>query len=68
MQYLAMGGHGGFVWPAYGFALVVLGGLVLVSLRDLRANEAAIAVMDAARPRRARGGAPEQGGSPNGDA
>ena len=28
-QWLAMGGYAGFVWPAYGIAAAVLGGLAL---------------------------------------
>ena len=34
--FLAMGGYAGFVWPAYGVALVVLGGLALLSWRRYR--------------------------------
>jgi heme exporter protein D len=34
--FLAMGGYAGFVWPAYGVALAVLGGLALVSWRGYR--------------------------------
>jgi heme exporter protein D len=34
--FLAMGGYAGFVWPAYGVALAVLGGLALVSWRRYR--------------------------------
>ena len=29
--FLAMGGYAGFVWPAYGVALAVLGGLAVHS-------------------------------------
>ncbi len=28
-SWFAMGGYGGFVWPAYGIAALVLGGLAL---------------------------------------
>ena len=28
-DWLAMGGYAGFVWPAYGIAVTVLGGLAL---------------------------------------
>jgi len=38
-NFLAMDGHGAFVWPAYGFAFLVLGGLLLWSLRELRSHE-----------------------------
>ena len=37
-RYLAMGGYAGFVWPAYGVALVVLGGLAWQSWRRYRAS------------------------------
>ena len=36
--YLAMGGYAAFVWPAYGVALAVLGGLVWHSWRRYRAS------------------------------
>jgi heme exporter protein D len=41
-EYLAMGGYAGFVWPAYGFALAVLGGLALQSWRRYRASVTAL--------------------------
>jgi heme exporter protein D len=34
--FLAMGGYAGFVWPAYGVALAVLGGLAIFSWRRYR--------------------------------
>jgi heme exporter protein D len=37
-RYLAMGGYAGFVWSAYGVALVVLGGLAWQSWRRYRAS------------------------------
>ena len=37
-RYLAMGGHAAFVWPAYGVALAVLGGLAWQSWRRYRAS------------------------------
>jgi heme exporter protein D len=33
-----MGGYAGFVWPAYGVALAVLGGMTLQSWRRYRAS------------------------------
>jgi heme exporter protein D len=33
-----MGGYAGFVWPAYGVALVVLGGIAAQSWRRYRAS------------------------------
>jgi heme exporter protein D len=37
-RYLAMGGYAAFVWPAYGVALAVLGGLTWQSWRRYRAS------------------------------
>ena len=37
-RYLAMGGYAAFVWPAYGVALIVLGGLAWQSWRRYRAS------------------------------
>ena len=34
--FLAMGGYAGFVWPAYGVALAILGGLAVLSWRRYR--------------------------------
>jgi heme exporter protein D len=33
-----MGGYAAFVWPAYGLALIVLGGAALVCWRQYRAS------------------------------
>ena len=37
--YLDMGGHGGFIWPAYAIVTVVMVGLMIVSRRSLKAAE-----------------------------
>jgi heme exporter protein D len=37
-HYLAMGGYAAFVWPAYGVALAVLGGLAWQSWWRYRAS------------------------------
>ena len=37
-RYLGMGGYAAFVWPAYGVALAVLGGLAWQSWRRYRAS------------------------------
>jgi len=34
--FLAMGGYARYVWPAYGFAVLVLGGLLVQSLSAYR--------------------------------
>ena len=41
--WLAMGGYAGFVWPAYGIAAVVLGGLSFHSWRRYRASAESLA-------------------------
>ncbi len=38
-EYLTMGGHGAFIWPAYLAAAAVMAGLLAASLRALRARE-----------------------------
>jgi heme exporter protein D len=40
--FLAMGGYAGFVWPAYGVALVVLTGLAVNSWRRYRQSTIAL--------------------------
>jgi heme exporter protein D len=42
-SWLAMGGYAGFVWPAYGVAAIVLGGLALGSWRRHRRSDDALA-------------------------
>ncbi|MBP7064176.1 heme exporter protein CcmD [Ferrovibrio sp.] len=42
-DFLAMGGHAGFIWPAFGCGLIVLGGLAMVSRRSLAAAERELA-------------------------
>ena len=41
-HYLAMGGYAAFVWPAYGVALAVLGGLAWYSWRRYRTSADAL--------------------------
>ncbi len=48
ITFFSMGGYAAFVWPAFGAALVVLVGLLITSLRTLRANQAALEALRAA--------------------
>ncbi len=48
-EFLSMGGHGIFIWSAYGVAAVVLGGLLAVSLRNMRRDEATVEALRAER-------------------
>ena len=61
-EFLFMGGYGGFVWPAYAIALLVLASLVVTSLKSLRAAEAEVAALEAASLRR-RGATDGDGGA-----
>jgi heme exporter protein D len=55
-EFFAMGGYAAFVWPAYGTAAVILLGLLLSTLRSLRAGETTLRALEDSRPkpRRAR--------------
>ncbi|MBT5414170.1 MAG: heme exporter protein CcmD [Rhodospirillaceae bacterium] len=46
---LGMGGYGGYVWPAFAIAALVLGGLLAQSLISARRNEAEAAALRAER-------------------
>ncbi len=49
-EFLAMGGYGPFVWPAYGASALVLGWLWVSSLRRLRHLERELADLGIAPP------------------
>jgi heme exporter protein D len=52
-SFLDMGGYAATVWPAYGAAFVILGGLLALSLVGLRRRKAELAALEAERePRR----------------
>ena len=53
-EILNMGGYGGFIWSAWGIALVVLTALIVASLKSMRARERELAQMEAEAPRRRR--------------
>ena len=53
-EFLAMGGYARFVWPAYGIALILIGGLALQSVRSLRALRREIATLEDGEPSRSR--------------
>lgn len=50
--YFSMGGYGGFVWPSYALAALVMAGLVLTSWRGLRAREAELRALQDLMPGR----------------
>ena len=54
IEFLDMGGYWKFIWPAYGVAALVLGGLLVSTLSTLRRRERILATLDRGRPRRRR--------------
>jgi heme exporter protein D len=53
-EFLAMGGYAAFVWPAYGAALVILGGFTLNAVLRYRAAARELDALQARRPGAAR--------------
>jgi len=49
MDFLSMGGYGGYIWPAYLIAAAVLIALLIASLRSVRGQEARLAALRQAR-------------------
>ena len=44
---LSMGGYGAYVWPSFGVAAVVLGALLIASLRSRNATAAELVALEA---------------------
>jgi heme exporter protein D len=44
-SYFAMGGYGGFIWPAYALTAAILIGLLIASRRTLTARESELAAI-----------------------
>lgn len=53
-SFFEMGGYAGYVWPAYAVTAVVMGALLVASLRTLRNRETEFRLLQQARPERAR--------------
>jgi heme exporter protein D len=52
-EFFAMGGYAAYVWPSYALAAVVLVGLLVATLKALRASEATLKALEGSRgPRR----------------
>ena len=64
-DFFAMGDYGAYVWPAYGASALVLGWLLVSSLRRLRGLERALAAQGIAQPGR---GGKGHGGNGRGSA
>ena len=46
-EFFHMGGYGAFIWPAYAVAAIVMVGLIIATLRNLRARESELAALEA---------------------
>jgi heme exporter protein D len=56
MSFFEMGGYAAYVWPAFGVAALIMIVLLILSVRALRAREATLKNLEAARgPRPQRG-------------
>lgn len=53
-DFFSMGGYAAYVWPSYGLAALILVGLVVASIRGLRAREATLKALEGSRPARHR--------------
>lgn len=56
LDFLSMGGYAAYVWPALALTAVVLIGLLVASLRTLRARERQLALLEDGKARNARNG------------
>ncbi len=52
--FFGMGGYGGYIWPAWGIATIVIAILVFASVHAMRARERELAQLEAETPRRRR--------------
>ena len=53
-HFLDMGGYARFVWPAYGIAVIVLGGFLVTSVAAYRRAQRELASLDGRRGGRRR--------------
>ena len=51
-DFLAMGGYGAYVWPAYGLTAIVLLGFLVVTWQGLRGRRRALERLEAELPSR----------------
>ena len=66
MSFFEMGGYAAYVWPAFGAAAAIMIALLLLSIRAMRAREAALKALEAtARRQRATDGDNDRDGEQN---
>ena len=49
-EFLGMGGYGAFVWPSFAITALVMGAMLVVSLRGFRRAEADLARIEQETP------------------
>jgi heme exporter protein D len=54
MEFLAMGGYAAYIWPAYGAAVIVLGGFTINAVTRYRAAARELDALQARRPGESR--------------
>jgi len=57
-EFLHMGGHGAYIWPAFAVSAATLAILLVASYRGLKTDEKTLAMLQAGQPSRRR--SPEQ--------
>ena len=65
MSFFEMGGYAAYVWPAFGAAAVIMVALLVLSIRTMRAREAALRALEATARRRAAAEEDERDGEQN---
>ena len=65
MSFFDMGGYAAYVWPAFGAAAVIMVALLALSIRTMRAREAALRTLEATARRRAAEEEGERDGEQN---
>lgn len=66
-EFFAMGGHAGYVWPAYAVTAIVMLGVLVASLKGRKTAESQLKRLQESRPRRSRRAQPELGAELNKD-
>ncbi len=65
-SFLAMGGYGAYVWPAYGLTAIVMLTFLITTLRSLRQHRKSLDALEAkAGPRRRRAKSTADGETPS---
>lgn len=66
-EFLAMGGYGAYVWPAYGLTAIVMAALLIASLRGLRERQRQLRALEGTAGDRRRRNRPDASPEPEPD-